>query len=725
MTSIATASPPLEMWGGIECTVNRVGDRYGDQLDRSGHVHRAADLELIAALGVRALRYPVLWERHERRRGEPIDWRWASARLERLRLLGVRPIVGLVHHGSGPAFTSLIDPSFATGLARYARAVAERFPWVEDWTPVNEPLTTARFSGLYGLWHPHGRDDATFVRTLLVQCRAIVLAMRAIRQVNPRARLVQTDDLGHTFAAPALRQQAEFDNTRRWLGWDLVCGRVDDAHPLHAYLLGAGAAVNELEWFRTHRTPPDIIGINHYVTSERFLDDRLDRYPPHLHGGNGRQAYVDTEAVRVRRAGIAGPRRLLMAAWDRYRLPVVITEAHLGCTREEQMRWLAQAWRAAGAARRAGADVRAVTAWSLLGAYDWNTLLTHFDGHYEPGAFDVRGGTPRATALARLVAELATRGTSEEPLLRSPGWWQRPERLTVDPPPRAAPMIRKRATRPVVILGATGTLGAAFARIASVRGLPHRLLGRSALDITSPPAIERMLAEMRPWAVVNAAGYVRVDDAEREPDACRRANALGPMYLARACAHHGARFLTFSSDLVFDGQRQTPYLESDAVAPLNVYGQSKALAESLVRAAMPEALVVRTSAFFGPWDRHNFVHFALASLRRGERFEAADDAVISPTYVPDLVDATLDLLLDHERGVWHLANAGATTWAGFAREAARAAGRDPGGIAAVPSTGLGHVAVRPGYSVLASERAALLPPFEHALARYVREPALV
>ena len=104
----------------------------------------------------------MLWERVERD-----GWAWTDERLGRLRELGLRPIVGLVHHGSGPPHTSLVDPGFATGLAAFARAAAERYPWVDAWTPVNEPLTTARFSGLYGFWYPHGRDAASISRALL------------------------------------------------------------------------------------------------------------------------------------------------------------------------------------------------------------------------------------------------------------------------------------------------------------------------------------------------------------------------------------------------------------------------------------------------------------------------------------------------------------------------------------------------------------------------------
>jgi len=196
----------------------------------TGHAARADDLDRFAALGVRALRYPVLWERVAPRGPAQADWAWPDARLARLRELGLRPIVGLLHHGSGPRYTSLVDPAFPEHLAAYAAAVATRYPWVDDYTPVNEPLTTARFSGLYGHWYPHGSDDHTFVRALLLQCRGIVRAMQAIRAVNPVARLVQTEDLGKTYSTAALAYQARLENTRRWLTFDLLCGPI---HPHH------------------------------------------------------------------------------------------------------------------------------------------------------------------------------------------------------------------------------------------------------------------------------------------------------------------------------------------------------------------------------------------------------------------------------------------------------------------------------------------------------------
>ena len=721
---------PLELWAGVECTVNRVGDRYFDQLELSGHATRPGDLDLFAELGVRALRYPVLWERTAPGELEDADWSWADERLARLGELRLRPIVGLVHHGSGPRHTSLIDPSFPEKLAAYARKVAERYEWIEDYTPVNEPLTTARFSGLYGHWYPHGRDGLTFARAMFTQCRAIVLAMREIRKVNPRARLIQTEDLGKTFSTRTLAYQAEFENERRWLTFDLLCGRVVPGHPMWTYFCRVvGAEEKELAWFAENPCPPDVLGINHYLTSERFLDERLARYPSSSHGGNERHAYADVEAVRVCAEGLAGPRALMREAWERFRLPVAITECHLGCTREEQLRWLKEVWDGAQSLRSDGADVRAITVWSLLGAFDWCNLLTRAEGHYESGVYDLRAPRPRPTAIARMIRHLASSGEHDHPALDAPGWWRRMERFQYPPVVHRAHAIASTvqgvsmnglAARTLLITGATGTLGRAFARICETRGLPFRLLARSEMDIADTSSVESALAAYEPWAVINAAGYVRVDEAESEPEKCLRENTLGPAVLAKACARRGASLVTFSSDLVFDGKRQEPYSESDAAAPLNVYGQSKADAEEAVLDAMPAALVVRTSAFFGPWDEYNFLSIALGALVSRQRFAAADDCTVSPTYIPDLIHACLDLLIDGESGIWHLANAGATTWADFARRAAELASLDAGLIDALSQQYFNFKAQRPSYSALGSVRGSLLPSLDDAIARYVR-----
>jgi dTDP-4-dehydrorhamnose reductase len=553
----------------------------------------------------------------------------------------------------------------------------------------------------------------------------VVLAMDRVREVNPDAVLVQTDDLGKVFSTRLLSYQAKFENERRWLTFDLLCGRVGPEHALWDYLRReAGVSEEELRFFADHPCPPDVMGINYYLTSERLLDERLGLYPPSTHGGNGRHTYADVEAVRLRPEGLAGAHALLTEAWERYHLPLAITEVHNGCTREEQLRWLLEVWNAAVRLKAEGADLRAVTIWALLGAFDWDSLVTRAENHYEPGAFDLRSPEPRPTALATTVQQLAAGKQASHPVLDMPGWWHRSKRLLYAhslEDKKLRPSLPPPTARPVLITGAMGTLGRALGARCEVRGLAYRLLTRAEMDIVDPYSVDTALAIHGAWAVVNAAGYVRVDDAERERTRCFRENTEGAAVLAEVCRARGVGLVTFSSDLVFDGQKNTPYTESDPVSPVNTYGESKAESERLVGAVNPNALVVRTSAFFGPWDDYNFVTVALRSLAAGEPFAAADDTVVSPTYVPDLVDAALDLLIDGERGVWHLANQGAVTWAELARRAAELAGLDPSLIEGRAMASFGLSARRPRYAAMTSERGLLLPPLEHALQRYINE----
>jgi dTDP-4-dehydrorhamnose reductase len=173
--------------------------------------------------------------------------------------------------------------------------------------------------------------------------------------------------------------------------------------------------------------------------------------------------------------------------------------------------------------------------------------------------------------------------------------------------------------------------------------------------------------------------------------------------------------------MVFDGQSCSPYLESSPVAPLNTYGRSKAQAEQSVLACNPQALVIRTSSFFGPWHPHDFLPVALRALARGEPFAAMDDVVASHTYVPDLANACIDLLIDAEQGIWHLCNAGAMSWHELARRAARLAGVAEHGLQPRACREFALAAPRPAFSALATERGLALPELEDALGRYVSQ----
>ncbi|WP_261269436.1 family 1 glycosylhydrolase [Sphingomonas sp. LC-1] len=582
----------LQFWGGVECTVNRTAAGYSDQIRLSGHHGRLADLDLFASLGMTAIRYPVLWER-VMPDGRTPDWSWTDERLGRLRDLGIRPIAGLVHHGSGPPHTHLLDDGFATGLGDYAAKVVERYPWIESWTPVNEPLTTARFSGLYGHWYPHARDEAAFWLALLNQIDGTRAAMRAIRQVNPAAKLIQTDDLGRTYATVLLGEQAAFDNLRRWAGWDLLFGRITPHHPLWTRIASFGFA-ERLRRIADDPCPPDIVGVNHYLTSDRFLDHRLQRYPTHTHGGNARRVYADVEAVRVLDPPPPGLAGALQEAWDRYGTPLAVTEVHNGCTREEQLRWAAEAWDKCLTVRNDGVDIRAVTAWSLLGSHGWDTLLTK-PGRYEPGVFDVSDGTPRPTALARLWSGLAA-GAARHPVAMAPGWWRRSERLVYPalPHPIKAPLPSEHQhDRPLLIWCRDASAADIWAGICARRGISHRVVGALSADAMGLPAIAALPDHLRPWGLIHI-GEAPDDEAETVASLCeamdiaslRLSNAsqvaddfvsidpVSPQRHSIATVTDTSGFVNALLDLLIDGIYDVPRFEAGDRAVLPYDGSA-------------------------------------------------------------------------------------------------------------------------------------------------------
>jgi dTDP-4-dehydrorhamnose reductase len=710
----------IEVWGGMECTINRVGDHYFDQSAYNGHYTRAeADIDVVASLGIKMLRYPIIWEKHEPVQGQNIDWSFVERTLARMQELDITPIAGLVHHGSGPDYVNFFDGSFEAGLAVYARTVAQKFPWIEYYTPVNEPLTTARFCGLYGHWYPHGKDDYSFYKVLLSECRATVVAMKAIREINPDAKLVQTEDLGKCYSTPLLAYQAEFENHRRWLSYDLLCGRVDRDHYMFSWLVKAGITEEEILYFRENYCVPHVAGFNYYITSERYLDDDLSKYPEQYHGGNYRHRYADIETVKVPLQEESGPALLLREAYEHLRIPIAITECHLHSTREDQMRWFNTMWKTVNNLKDEGVDIRAITAWAIFGLTGWNRLCTQPGGCYEPGVFNISSGCPKPTALARFIQELTEHKVYYHPVLENEGWWQREDReqFGVNKVVQMNPKKAAKDCRPLVVLGKTGTLGSAFSKICDDRNIHHLLLSRADLDITDEAMMEQVIKDLHPWAIINAAGYVDVDAAESDEKKCMDANCTGPGKLAEICHRYGVRFLSYSSDLLFDGSKGKAYVESDAVAPLNAYGRSKARSEERIFQVNPDAVVVRTSSFFGPWDQYNFVTTTLGSLKEGRTVTAAKDIYMSPTYVPDLVNMSLDLLLDGDTGIFHVTNKGVISWADLARKVALMAGYDTSLIRGVMQRKMRQPAARPAYSALQSEKGVQLPSLEDALER--------
>lgn len=405
----------LELWASPEPTFARIdAATVRDQSAETGLDVRPGDAERIAALGVTASRTPVLWERvspaspHERDFSEP------ERRMNALRSAGIEPIVTLLHHGSGPPYTDLLDPAFPLWFAEYAEATARAFPWVRRWTPINEPLTTARFSTLYGVWYPNMRDDRGFGRAMVNQTLAQQAALRRIRKIIPDAQFILTEDLQRfTAGDDGVADYAAFLRERVYLSAELVAGRVGDAHPL-AEFLTAHCGVNALEFAMMQRdaTEPDLIAFNHYPHSERFLFSQADA------PGDVPAVYVENEP-----APAIGP--LLRAAAERLRLPLAVGEVHVHAPAGERVRWLAQHAADVQTLRADGVDVRALGVWAAFGMVDWHSLLRHRARVFEDGIYTFAGpnGTPQPTAVADAVRELAATGQIADTGVR--GWWER------------------------------------------------------------------------------------------------------------------------------------------------------------------------------------------------------------------------------------------------------------------------------------------------------------
>jgi dTDP-4-dehydrorhamnose reductase len=671
----------LELWGGYECTVNRVGDRWHDQTPRTGHEERVGDLQLFADLGMRALRYPALWERISPHDPNQRDFRWTDERLPEIRRLGMEPIVTLCHHGAGPAYTSLLDDGFAPGLAAHAGAVAERYPWLRDWTPVNEPLTTARFSALYGFWHPHTKDERLFWQALLNEIDATRLSMRAIRRVNPAARLIQTDDLGYCHATPPLQAQADFQNERRWMGWDLLCGMVIPGHALWDRLVEFGFQ-ERLRVIADDPCPPDVIGVNHYLSSERLIDHRIERHENrsladrNLTVSDG-VVHVDVDAVRNCRHAVLGLPTLLEQAWERYGLPVAVTECHNGSTRCDQVRWFVEVWNDVEALRRRGVDVRAVTAWALLGSHDWNRMLTRFDGNYEAGVFDVRGGAPRPTLMASVLRDLAAGQQPAVPVLHAPGKWRRegrcPQETLAAPGYEVAARPRAgSAPAPLLIVDDDEPLSRLARLACEVRGLHYARVASDAVG---------RAAAAQPWGVLDARDRSALCG---DPDAVPLFGHWATARLAETC--------------------------TDMDVPVAVLTNATAPGDA---AEASRLLVARAAPVYLPWDGGAAASRMLDALDAGEAVVVDAGSRWNATYGPDLIDGVIDLLLDGATGVASFLPIEAMSEADFARALAYVAGADP---KLVIETGTPAV-----FEPLVDAGASFAPPCETTLQRFVAE----
>jgi dTDP-4-dehydrorhamnose reductase len=259
----------------------------------------------------------------------------------------------------------------------------------------------------------------------------------------------------------------------------------------------------------------------------------------------------------------------------------------------------------------------------------------------------------------------------------------------------------------ILVFGAGGLLGRAIISAKAPSGLNVVGLRRAEADITDAAAVERIVAQVRPTVIVNAAGYAAVDRAESEPDLAFAVNADGAGNLAAAGREVGASLVHLSTDYVFDGADRSPYREDHPVAPVNAYGQSKAAGERAVREATDRHVIVRTAWLYGRHGR-SFVSTMLKLAADHDDVNVVDDQRGTPTSAADLSDAILAIAARLAAGgagygTFHVTNAGETTWHGLAKrvfaELSRRGLKAPR-LNPIPTSAYPTQARRPAYSVL-------------------------
>lgn len=261
----------------------------------------------------------------------------------------------------------------------------------------------------------------------------------------------------------------------------------------------------------------------------------------------------------------------------------------------------------------------------------------------------------------------------------------------------------------LLVVGKSGQLARAIAGACASSGVDAICLERPDLDLTKPETIERAISRVAPQVILNTAAFTDVDGAESEQETAFDINARGPEHLANICARYGLPLIHISTDYVFDGQSSRPYRPDDPVAPLSVYGQSKAAGEVAVRETLETHVIIRTAWLYSMQGR-NFLRTMLRLGEEKDQLSIVDDQTGSPTYAHDLAAGLLTvarMLLDRQEpshwGTFHMTNAGSTTWFGFAEaifDAAASNGQRAPDLTPIPTTDYPTPAKRPAFSVL-------------------------
>ena len=355
-----------------------------------------SDIDLVAATGVQVVRWGIPW--HIVQPAPNLwDWEWTDRAIERLiNVRGITPILDLMHYGT-PMWldNSFINFNYPQRVAEYIAAVVARYKsLVRYYTPLNEPMVNARMSGYKGEWPPYLIGEDGYVKLALAISKGIVLSTQAIKAEHPEAVTVQVEALWHTFTHDeSLKERAVHHNARQYLCFDLATGHMDHQHELAHYVQTHGITDADLDWFHKNAVTFDILGANYYPWSYAELRSQAGGKPYTV----------------VRRAAGHKIEIILRNAWERYHMPIMITETSSNGDVKARARWMDETLETVCTLREEGIPIIGYTWFPLFSMVDWkyrkgrlalDKYLVHL-GLYD-SAFDAEGVLRRhETALVK------------------------------------------------------------------------------------------------------------------------------------------------------------------------------------------------------------------------------------------------------------------------------------------------------------------------------------
>lgn len=373
---------------GIECSYPTIqhGQHRVDELETTDHYRRwREDLNLTRDLGIRYLRYGIPYHRVNTHIGH-YDWSFTDEVLCEMQRLGIEPLIDLCHFGMPDWLgNSFQNPEFPYAFADYARAFAERYPWIKFYTPVNEIFVCAKFSALFGWWNEQEQSDRAFITAIRHMTKGSLLAQEHILRVQPGAIFIQSESTEFTHSlGKNVHERAEWENQMRFLGLDLLYAH-QVRGDVYGWLAENGMPADEYKWFMNQYHYRCVLGTDYYITNERMIDD---------------------EGSLIHVGEIFGWYLITMDYYNRYKKPLMHTETNLR-QEDNAVAWLWKQWQNVLRMRSDGIPVLGFTWYSLTDQVDWDTALREANHHVNPlGLYDLdRNIRPVGEAYGKLIRD--------------------------------------------------------------------------------------------------------------------------------------------------------------------------------------------------------------------------------------------------------------------------------------------------------------------------------